>query len=736
MESHRSPSISTGVGYIFAATLFLTLFLNPCLTAQPYLNQVGNQEATYLTSTKRNDLISHRTGGISISTNGGVSWVLYPMLTDLISIKPTTSSDYMGVALKSFAWGFPTRYVFLLRTGGNQGFTEVLSRQDSIIDIAVHETGKLAASIYDGSSNRRFLYSKNKGGKWDSIYTGLPGAIIFQACYESHLFYRQGNNVYRYQYGDTAATLWMPLYGSLTSFHQMLDENTMVAFSSFNNKFLYTTNRGQNWIIKEAPSLGGVLHQTFVDGKVYRSTGNGVYESADSGSTWTLIAKGLYPKHLQVLSGKLYAVSSILNKSFVTTPDSTYIPPAANLSRKMIMKPGSKFYYAMSGSHPDVFSKYEIYEIDRDTVIPENGKSYLIPKGPVVIPGEVSYPDRIFDLPFRYDTVENKYYVWEGGAEKLHMDFSNSNSSYNFLRAASPQVTCSVTVSAQSHLGMPIISHEVRFMTQDGNLEETRTVTYCDTLGIYSYFHHYRVYVFQWGILRNLIMAKVNLGDTIVYYSAHYKPEFAIEPKQTLSVTKYNQYFRLSHYLTYKTDVDTVNFIDSIRVSHYYKKGTDSISLPYLDLRPHLSAEYHYPMNLDSSLFTQGYTYYYRITATDKSLIPEVTTVPETGFFAVNYDPAASMDDSEVPQSFALEQNYPNPFNPSTTISYTIPKSGRVTLKVYSVLGSEVAVLHDGYQSAGTHSVQFNAADLPSGVYFYRLEAGDQSSTKKLLLLK
>jgi len=658
------------------------------------------------------------------------------MLTDLISIKPTTSSDYMGVALKSYSYAFPIRYVFLLRTGSNQGFNEVLSRQDSITDIAVHETGKLAASIDDGSSNRKFLYSTNKGGKWDSIYTGLSGAIAFQACYESHLFYRQGNNMYRYQYGDTAATLWMPLESNLYH-HQLLDENTMVAFSPVYNRFVYTTNRGQNWIVKEAPFPGVVLHQTFVDGKVYRSNKDGVYVSADTGSTWTLIARGVNPRYLQILSGKLYAVSSILNKSFVTTPDSTYIPPAANLPRKMIMKPGSKFYYAMSGSHPDVHSKYEVYEIDRDTIIPQNGKTYLIPKGPVKIPGEVSYPDRIFDLPFRYDTVANKYYVWESGAEKLRLDFSNSNSIYSFWRAASPQLTCSVTVSAQSHLGMPIISHEARFMTQDGTLEESRSVSYCDTLGIYSYFHHYYVYVhLQWGILRNLIMAKINLGDTTVYYSTHYKPEFAIEPKQTLSVTKYNQYFRLSHYLTHRTNVDTVCFIDSIRITHYYKRGSDSISLPDLYLEPHFSAEYHYPMTLDSSLFTQGYTYYYRITATDKSLIPEATTVPETGFFAVNYDPAASVDDGEVPQSFALEQNYPNPFNPSTTISYTIPKSGRVTLKVYSVLGSEVATLHDGYQSAGTHSVEFNAADLPSGVYFYRLEAGDQSSTKKLLLLK
>ncbi len=91
---------------------------------------------------------------------------------------------------------------------------------------------------------------------------------------------------------------------------------------------------------------------------------------------------------------------------------------------------------------------------------------------------------------------------------------------------------------------------------------------------------------------------------------------------------------------------------------------------------------------------------------------------------------------NQVASYYALEQNYPNPFNPTTTIGYQLPIESHVTLKVYDVLGSEVGTLVNERQNAGPHAIRFNASNLPSGVYFYRLEAGTYHDTKKLLLLK
>jgi hypothetical protein len=102
------------------------------------------------------------------------------------------------------------------------------------------------------------------------------------------------------------------------------------------------------------------------------------------------------------------------------------------------------------------------------------------------------------------------------------------------------------------------------------------------------------------------------------------------------------------------------------------------------------------------------------------------------GVFAVT----ATMQHSTVPHTFELGQNYPNPFNPATVIRFQLPSSGAVTLKVFDVLGREVATILDGFQQAGTYSIRWDASQLSSGVYIYRLHAGENSALRKMLLMK
>jgi hypothetical protein len=91
---------------------------------------------------------------------------------------------------------------------------------------------------------------------------------------------------------------------------------------------------------------------------------------------------------------------------------------------------------------------------------------------------------------------------------------------------------------------------------------------------------------------------------------------------------------------------------------------------------------------------------------------------------------------SNIPTDYTLGQNYPNPFNPTTSIDFSLPKSGYMTLKVYNILGQEVATIFQGFQKAGSFKADFNASKLVSGVYLYRLESGNISITKKLILMK
>jgi hypothetical protein len=89
-----------------------------------------------------------------------------------------------------------------------------------------------------------------------------------------------------------------------------------------------------------------------------------------------------------------------------------------------------------------------------------------------------------------------------------------------------------------------------------------------------------------------------------------------------------------------------------------------------------------------------------------------------------------------LPEGFALAQNYPNPFNPSTTIAFSIGKTGFVTLEVSNILGQVVATLVRGTLAAGTHTVRFDAGSLASGVYFYTLRANDRHDVRKMTLMK
>lgn len=114
--------------------------------------------------------------------------------------------------------------------------------------------------------------------------------------------------------------------------------------------------------------------------------------------------------------------------------------------------------------------------------------------------------------------------------------------------------------------------------------------------------------------------------------------------------------------------------------------------------------------------------------------ISEITPAIQPGFFSIG---SVGVDDeNQIAASFTLPQNYPNPFNASTTISYELPESGPVTLCIYNPLGQKVATLFEGVQQAGEHKAVWDAKGAPSGVYFYRITAGEYNQTRSMVVLR
>ena len=134
-----------------------------------------------------------------------------------------------------------------------------------------------------------------------------------------------------------------------------------------------------------------------------------------------------------------------------------------------------------------------------------------------------------------------------------------------------------------------------------------------------------------------------------------------------------------------------------------------------------------------------GYTIGQGSNSTNSVTVAKLQSQFVQQFYQSNFDDnLVSVEDVKtiLPNEFRLEQNYPNPFNPSTKISWQSPVGSWQTLKVYDVLGNEVATFVDEYKTAGSYNVDFYASKLSSGIYFYRLQAGSFVETKKMILIK
>ncbi|MCX6150706.1 MAG: T9SS type A sorting domain-containing protein, partial [Ignavibacteriales bacterium] len=145
-------------------------------------------------------------------------------------------------------------------------------------------------------------------------------------------------------------------------------------------------------------------------------------------------------------------------------------------------------------------------------------------------------------------------------------------------------------------------------------------------------------------------------------------------------------------------------------------------------------------INLDCSSIKEG-EYYLRIVVDNSADVNAEYTVSDIQYEKTDGLPKGTNEElsssgNTVVKSYDLSQNYPNPFNPSTVINYQIPEAGGVTLKVYDVLGKEVAALVDGRKDVGKYSVGFNASNLTSGIYLYELRSNDYTSSKKMILVK
>ncbi len=171
------------------------------------------------------------------------------------------------------------------------------------------------------------------------------------------------------------------------------------------------------------------------------------------------------------------------------------------------------------------------------------------------------------------------------------------------------------------------------------------------------------------------------------------------------------------------SNISEINSAENVEVSLLKKSSSlsfhsENLSIDLIESNNEAEASFTFDINRNAPVNKKD---------TVEFLIADNSSIYLTKQFIFNYTP---------PNEFKLEQNFPNPFNPTTTIQYQLPADSKVTLKVYDILGSEVATLIDKEQEAGYKEVQFNGSSYASGMYIYRLTSGSFSSIKKMLIIK
>ncbi len=409
-----------------------------------------------------------------------------------------------------------------------------------------------------------------------------------------------------------------------------------------------------------------------------------------------------------------------LDKIFSQTTPNNYMP----------LQIGNTYQYfeqlSVGGGFPFTGYSLSTSSVLRDSLI-NNHKYYF-------------YQGRYISDWIRYSEEDKKVYAFWNDTDRVYMDFSKAQGDtfYQFYLPLHNYQVASI-IAAQGYKG-----YYTEWTRPSGTYKHWER--FAKNFGISFFQDNHRVGFTETAINAGVIMAIVydSVGN-VQYFTSHYKPQITIAPITVVNSQNFNLGFIVTHYYN-RYPVPShggLNFTDTVMFESFYQKNDSIITKPIITASNSTYPNYNISTTLDTSLMKNGFSFYYRIIAKDKGLIPETSHSPDSGYYQCIWDVGTGVENNEeMPKEFSLSQNYPNPFNPSTRIQYQVSSNSHVSLKVYDVLGNEVATLVDEYKPAGTHEVEFpnvetrHASSLPSGIYFYQLKVGNFLTSKKMILMK
>ncbi len=340
---------------------------------------------------------------------------------------------------------------------------------------------------------------------------------------------------------------------------------------------------------------------------------------------------------------------------------------------------------------------------------------------------------------YSYDSLNQRLNIYLDGKVHLAVDFNQPVNAGQVLYFGGDHMSWkSSGVSVKNILGKDRLVYK---MTKDSsyfggpsNRFMEWVVEFVDGIGIYSYYYHVWDMWSSWDeyltISNKIVFAKVGTS-AINFYN------------QKISLTDPVKDKKLSEFGCI-LGVDVENPFPSLISKFYveyniYRSGLLNATKIY-NIDKSTKLAFINPQPGDLSV---GDSIAFRCVLRDTSIFNNITTCPDTGYYTYKIlSNVSSVEGSEGERvsEYQLGQNYPNPFNPTTIIKYSVVKSGNVSLKIYDVLGNEVATLVNEEKQPGNYKVEFQSTvsnqQLASGIYFYQLRTGDFVQTKKMILLR
>ena len=652
------------------------------------------------------------TGTLLYSSDRGDHWIsMYPnpqgVSITYIAINDSTNSI--------FAYSAYNDWLIYKSTDNGNSWKVTLNRTRELSDL-ISFKGNVYAINYLGT----FYKTTDDGETWDSTYVdyGLlsmavaPSGQIYIGTFYDKIFTSENLGASWYHLDDETLD---------THVNSIAINNNGEIFATHKNGITTSKDSGKTWNFFSAPIDLGFESTLAVDeqNNLYAGAYGGIIKSTNEGEDWSnLGGKFNSVRRIKVHKNIIYIASS--NGIFKHDPlahvyvGSQYFP----------MHVGNRWQYFSSSSIQDIQS-YSCYHfnIDKDTLI--NRHKYF----------------KYLNSWMRYSEEKKQLFKFWKDSDRVVMDFNLPETALfqQFLSSSYQEAT----ITAGS---MNIFGTQVKYKGSSGGdswAGGIRIENYAEKFGPIQFItERYGPGPDIYGsddLIEAILYDSTGLPK---YYTNHNKPNITLTPINKISNSLFKLVFNVDHKYSRFFDSSTpnngINFIDSVFMLSYYSYSDSIINNESITADNIQGTDkYIIAAKLDTMLLERGFIFNYKISAKDKGIIPEYSNLPDTGFFNCSWDENTSINEIEKTKMyFKLEQNYPNPFNPTTTISYSIPKKSFVTIKVYNLLGKEIAVLVNEEKLKGDYKIKFNVVPFSSGVYFYKMTAGNFTHTKKLIILK